>query len=109
MTTLNIAEEWQTVTLFCFERTLEKILPLKRYILYPSGLSFRIRDNRIFWDTGYVYLPFLKRYPLLYSLKRTKVLLKHSFFSLFFTHYRTRTDNPVGADFESAVFTYFTK
>ena len=29
------------------------------------------------------------------------------FFS--YTHYRNRTDNPVGAGFESAVFTYFTK
>ena len=49
--------------------------------------------------------PTKRRFLLFFNL--LPYFLTTFFFS--FTHYRTRTDNPVGADFESAVFTYFTK
>ena len=52
-------------------------------------------------EAYFLYMYFVLQYSVPTKKKERKQSL--------FTHYRTRTDNPVGADFESAVFTYFTK
>jgi len=45
----------------------------------------------------------------LYELFKDNTFLYYTYSYIHITHYRTRTDNPIGADFESAVFTNFTK